>query len=245
MLNGNSVSAAEILNVLQRDLPEPFLVSLQDGLRGKYSKAYDDVVSPPGGFVVPRPSSEWDRIELRTVRNARRSNGMRALMRTGGEHGAPFQVKTLACNGQAIVVGQVGQLLVITEPIDNLLSRPEQAAYKADLAASHFSIRQLEMDLGDGWRQRIDARNTILVVIQHGMRIGGFSRRDTALEMMRLVVPDASFGSWLFRANVMNGELGAMLDWTSFNKTQAARPTQEDRVVVKLKKNLGERDVEQ
>ena len=245
MLNGNSVSAAEILNVLQRDLPEPFLVSLQDGLRGEYSKAYDDVVSPPGGFVVPRPSSEWDRIELRTVRNARRSNGMRALMRTCGEHGAPFQVKTLACNGQAIVVGQVGQLLVITEPIDNLLSRPEQAAYKADLAASHFSIRQLEMDLGDGWRQRIDARNTILVVIQHGMRIGGFSRRDTALEMMRLVVPDASFGSWLFRANVMNGELGAMLDWTTFNKAKTARPTQEDRVVVTLKKNLGEGDVEQ
>ena len=119
---------------------------------------------------------------------------MRALMRACGEHGAPFQVKTLPCNGQAIVVGQVGQLLIITEPIDSLLSRPDQAAYKADLAASHFSIRQLEMDLGDGWRQRIDARNTILVVVQHGMRIGGFNRRDTALEMMRVVVPDASFG---------------------------------------------------
>jgi hypothetical protein len=234
------VSAVEILNVLQRDLPEPFLVSLQDGLRGEYSKAYDDVVRPPGAFVVPRPSSDWDRVDLRTVRNARRSNGMRALMRSCSEHGAPFQVKTLSCNGQAIVVGQVGQLLVVTEPIDNLLSRPEHAAYKADLAASHFAIRQLEMDLGDGWRQRIDARNTILVVIQHGMRVGGFSRRDTAL-----VVPDASFGSWLFRANVMNGELGAMLDWTNVNKAQTARPTQEDRVVVTLKKNLGERDVEQ
>ena len=245
MSKGDTVSEADILNVLQRDLPEPFLVSLQDGLRGEYSKAYDDVASPPGGFVVPRPSSEWDKVDLRVVRSARRSNGMRALMRACGEHGAPFQIKTLACNGQAIVVGQVGQLLIITEPIDSLLSRPDQAAYKADLAASHFSIRQLEMDLGDGWRQRIDARNTILVVVQHGMRIGGFNRRDTALEMMRVVVPDASFGSWLIKANVMNGELGAMLDWSTFDKTKTARPTQEDRVVVTLKKNLGERAFEQ
>ena len=68
--------------------------------------------------------------------------------------------------------------------------------------------------------------------------------RHTALEMMRVVVPDASFGSWLIRANVMNGELSAMLDWTTLDKTKTARPTQEDRVVVTLKKNLGERAFE-
>lgn len=245
MLQGGIVSVVEVLNILQRDLPEPFVVSLQDALRGEYSKAYEDVVRPPGGFVVPRPSPDWDKIDLRTVRNARRSNGLSALMRSCREHGAPFQVKTLACNGQTIVIGQVGQLLVLLEPIDNLSSRPEHAAYKSDLAASHFAIRQLEMDLGDGWRQRIDARNTLLVVVQHGMRIGGFNRRDTALEMMRLVVPDAAFDSWLFQANVLNGELSAVLDWPSVDKARTARPIQEDRVVVTLKRTLGEKDIVQ
>ncbi|MCP9480791.1 hypothetical protein NNA36_02325 [Shimia sp. CNT1-13L.2] len=238
------MSESEILNTLQRDLQEPFMTSLQDALRGEYAKNYEDVVSPPGVFSITRPHSELDRIDLQTVRRARRSSGMRALMRSCTDHGTPFQVKSLACNGQQIVVGQIGQLLVVTEPIDNLSARPEHAAYKADLAASHFAIRQLEMDLGDGWRQRIDARNTILAVVQHGMRSGGFNRRDTALEMMRLVVPDASFSSWLFKANVMNGELSAMLDWSNFYSVQAASRTQEDRVVVTLKSNLGEKDVE-
>ena len=235
---------SEVLGVLQRDLHQPFLDSLKDALHGRYSKAYEDVVRPPGGFVLPRPSSEWDPIDLQAVRRFRRSNGMQALMQTCSEHGAPIQLKTLGCNGQKIVVGQMGQLLILTEPIDNLSSRPEHAAYKADLAASHFAIRQLEMDLGDGWRQRISVRNTMLVVIQHGMRAGGLNRRDTALEMMRLVVPDASFSSWLLQANVLNGELSAMLDWTKTLREQAVRPTQEDRVVVTLKRNLGEKDIE-
>lgn len=239
------MSLVEVLSILRRDLPEPFVTCFHSALRGEYSKVYEDMVRPPGGFVVPRPSSDWDKVDLRAVRNARRGSGLRALMRACREYGAPFQVKALACNGQTIVIGQVGQLLILAEPIDNLSSRPERAAYKADLAASHFAIRQLEMDLGDGWRQRIDARNTLLVVVQHGMRIGGFNRRDTALEMMRLVVPDAAFGSWLVEANVLNGELSALLDWSGVEKVHAARPIQEDRVAVKLKRNVSVRDVEQ
>ncbi|WP_371225853.1 hypothetical protein [Roseovarius sp. 2305UL8-3] len=234
----------EILNLLQRDLREPFIETMFDALRGGYAAAYDDVSQPLGGFAVQRPSTEWDAVDLRTLRDGRRDNGMRSLMKSCTDHGAPYQVKTLPCNGQTIVVGQLGQLLVLTEPIDNLKARPERAAYKADLAASHFAVRQLEMDLGDGWRQRIDARNTMLVVIQHGMRAGGFNRRDTSLSMMRLVVPDASFGSWLFQANVMNGELGSVLGWTQVEKVGEARPIQEDRVFVSLKRGLGERDIE-
>jgi hypothetical protein len=244
VLKGDSMCDSEVLNVLQRDLHKPFLASLQDALRGEYSKAYEDVVRPPGGFAMARPNSEWDRVDLQTVRKFRRSNGMRALMHSCNEHGAPIQIKTLACNGQKIVVGQMGQLLILIEPIDNLSARPEHAAYRVDLAASHFAIRQLEMDLGDGWRQRIDVRNTMLVIIQHGMRIGGLNRRDTALEIMRLVVPDASCGSWLLQANVLSGELGALLDWTTAVNEQPTRPSQEDRVFVTLKRNLGEKDIE-
>lgn len=234
----------EILSLLQRDLHEAFIETMFDALRGAYVDAYDDISQPPGGFVVQRPSAEWDPVDLQAVRDGRRDNGLKALMRSCSNHGTPYQVKTLPCNGQKIVVGQLGQLLVLAEPIDNLRARPEHAAYKADLAASHFAVRQLEMDLGDGWRQRIDARNTMLVVIQHGMRVGGFNRRDTSLAMMRLAVPDASFGSWLFQANVMNGELGSVLGWTQVEKVGEARPKQEDRVFVSLKRGLGERDIE-
>lgn len=234
----------EILNLLQRDLREPFIETMLDALRDRYAAAYDDISRPPGGFAVQRPSAEWDAVDLQAVRDGRRDNGMRALKRSCTDHGSPYQVKTLPCNGQTIVVGQLGQLLVLTEPIDNLRARPERAAYKADLAASHFAVRQLEMDLGDGWRQRIDARNTMLVVIQHGMRVGGFNRRDTSLSMMRIVVPDASFGSWLFQADIMNGELGSVLGWTQVEKVGEARPIQEDRVLVSLKRGLGERDIE-
>lgn len=234
----------EILSLLQRDLREPFIETMFDALRGTYAAAYDDISQPPGGFVIQRPNAEWDPVDLQAVRDGRRDNGMKALMRSCSNHGAPYQVKTLPCNGQKIVVGQLGQLLVLAEPIDNLRARPEHAAYKADLAASHFAVRQLEMDLGDGWRQRIDARNTMLVVIQHGMRVGGFNRRDTSLAMMRLAVPDASFGSWLFQANVMNGELGSVLGWAQVEKVGEARPKQEDRVFVSLKRGLGERDIE-
>lgn len=235
---------SEILNLLQRDLREPFIDTMLDTMRGSYAAAYDEIAKPPGGFVVQRPSEEWDPVDLQAVRNGRRANGMNALMKACTEHGAPYQVKTLPCNGQKIVVGQLGQLLVLVEPIDNLSARPERAAYKADLAVSHFAVRQLEMDLGDGWRQRIDVRNTMLVVIQHGMRVGGFNRRDTSLSMMRLAVPDASFGTWLFQSNIMNGELGSVLGWTQVEKVGKARPKQEDQVFVSLKRSLGERDIE-
>lgn len=234
----------EILNLLQRDLRESFIETMFDALRSGYATAYEDISQPPRGFAIQRPSADWDAVDVQTLRDGRRDNGMRALMRSCTDHGAPYQVKTLPCNGQKIVVGQLGQLLVLTEPIDNLRARPERAAYKADLAASHFAVRQLEMDLGDGWRQRIDARNTMLVVIQHGMKVGGFNRRDTSLSMMRLAVPDASFGSWLFQANVMNGELGSVLGWNQVEKVGEARPIQEDRVFVSLKRALGERDIE-
>ncbi len=237
------MSQFDILNVLHRDLPEPFIASLQDTLCGEYAKAYEDVAQPAGGFVTPRPNSEWDSVDLRAVRNSRRNNGLRALLRTCREHGVPFEVKSLACNGQTIVVGQIGQILIMTEPIDNLSARPEPAVYKLDLAASHFAIRQLELDLGDGWRQRIDPRNTMLVVIQHGMRIGGFNRRDTALAMMRLVVPDSAFGSWLFKANVLNGELDFALNWSNCHKAPTDRPVQIDRVAVTLKKRPGEKEI--
>ena len=68
----------EILNVLKRDLPEPFVASLQNALLWAYANTYDDLARPPGGFIVPRPNDEWDPVDLRTARSARRGNGMRA-----------------------------------------------------------------------------------------------------------------------------------------------------------------------
>lgn len=233
----------EILNLLQRDLSETFAETFCDELRGEYSHSYEQIAVPPGGYVPHRRDGEWDALDLRAVRNRRRINGLRALQKTCIRHGAPFQVKSLPCNGQVIVIGQIGQLLILSEPIDSLGAKPERAAYKSELAASHFAIRQLEMDLGDGWRQRIDARNTMLVVLQHGMRVGAFNRRDTALEMLRLVVPDVSFQSWLFQANLMNGELAAAMEWTSIKPASGVRPTIPDNVVVKLKADAKTKDV--
>ena len=71
--------------------------------------------------MIQRPNAEWDPVDLQAVRDGRRDNGMKALMRSCSDHGAPYQVKTLPCNGQKIVVGQLGQLLVLAEPIDNLI----------------------------------------------------------------------------------------------------------------------------
>ena len=72
----------EILSLLQRDLREPFIETMFDTLRGTYAAAYDDISQPPGGFVIQRPNAEWDPVDLQAVRDGRRDNGMKALMRS-------------------------------------------------------------------------------------------------------------------------------------------------------------------
>lgn len=231
----------QIANVLSRDVPEPLIGALRDRLIGIYSTTFENIARPPGGFV-PHRTSEIDRFDLAAARHLRRENGMRVLLEVCSEFKIPYQIKNLRCNGQKIVVAQMGQVLMLAEPVDFLKARPEHSKYKADLAASHFAIRQLEMDLGDGYRQRVDSRNTMLVVMQHGMRSGSFTRRDTSLAMMRLAVPDFSFDSWLWYANALNDDLALALDWRDMKS--AARPVQEDRVTITMKHNIVQKDQE-
>lgn len=227
----------QILQVMQRDFPEDFRDALHGNLAGAYDRSFEDIARPPGAFI-PTPTPEINEMNYLAARKARRAIGMTALMQTAQQCGIPFQIKRLACNGQRIVVAQLGQILLVAEPVDHLAERPNHADYKAELAASHFAIRQLEMDFGPHpeearYRQRIDARNTMLVVVQHGMRGGDFNRRDTAFSMFNVAVPDATLGSWLWKANAMNGELDASLDWTSPIGKSAV--VQEDRVTISVK----------
>lgn len=223
----------QITKLLARDLTQDFVTAFQERLDSEYSATYEELSSVPGS-ILSSGVSEMDALNLTEARRARRANGLRALGNASKDLGVPFEVKRLACNGQQVVVSQLGQVLVISEPVDHLMAKPEHAQYKMDLAASHFAIRQLELDLGDGYRQRIDARNTVLAVIQHGMHAHTFSRRDTALSMLRVAVPDVSFNSWLWKANVLNDELAFMLDWKP-EALESGPRTQEDRVTVKLK----------
>lgn len=241
---GSALTDSQILQVMRRDFPEEFSDALQHNLVGAYARSYEDVARPPGGFV-PHRSADLDALDLVAVRRARRGCGMSALMQTAEQFGIPYQLKRLSCNGQRIAVAQLGQVLLIAEPIDSLTERPEHARYKTELAASHFAIRQIEMDFSPHeeevrYRQRIDARNTMLAVLQHGMRGGSFTRRDTALAMMNIAVPDATFSSWLWRANVLNDEMAMALDWRT--PITVKPPVQTDRVTVTVKAGLIQKD---
>lgn len=221
----------QITKILARDLSPELIETFYDELRGEYDATYERLArSSP--FRASQPNDEAS-LYLASARNERRANGKRALASACGKLGIPFEVKSLQCNGQSLVVAQCGQVLLITEPTDYLSARPENAAYKSNLAMSHFAVRQLEFDLGDGYRQRIDSRNTMLAVLRHGMHSHSFNRRNTALSMLSLAVPDCRFETWLWKANVPNEELALYLDWLPLSKTD--KPKQEDHVAVTLK----------
>ncbi len=221
----------EISQTLSRDLTPDFIETWTDELRGEYDFNYEILASPPGGFE-PRRNPVQDECDLAIAGRRRREAGKRSLIRTCERIGVPYQHFRLHCNGQFIVVAQLGQLLLIPEPIRYVQDRPLSSAYKTELASSHFSVRQLEMDLNDGYKQRIDARNTLLVVLQHGMSGDEFSRRGTALSMLRVAVPDCSFSSWIWHADALNSELEFRLDW---NQAERPQTMQIDKVNVSLR----------
>jgi hypothetical protein len=219
-----------ITQTLARDLSPAFIAAAEDSLRWGYDQAYGNLANPAGGFS--RRSPELDQFHLDTILRGRRDTGKLALIRACDLTGTPYQMSRLHSNGRTFIVAQLGQLLVISEPIRFLSDRPLSADYKIKLASTHFSVRQLEMDLGDGYKQRIDARNTMLVFLQHGMSGDEFSRRGTALSMFRVAVPNCNLDSWMWFANALNDDLALRLDWVD---TGRQRNMQEDNVRVALR----------
>lgn len=230
----------EISEILSESLNSGFVSTLLNEFQQAYNDAYEQLLEPAGGHIHRR-NFDLDQIDLGTVLRGRGDSGKRALARAFSKCGLPFETKRLSCNGLRILVGQIGRVLIISQPIRFINQKPNSADYKRDLADSHFAIRQLEMDLGDGYRQRIESRDTVLAVLQHGCHGNEFNRRETALSMFQLAVPDIDFGSWLWKANAMNDELDYRLDWKQH--TAASTPVQEDKVRVYVRAAIQKTEV--
>ncbi|SOC20641.1 hypothetical protein [Rhodobacter maris] len=225
-----------VTKLLARDLPEEMFSAFANRLHHEYDAAYRRL-APERASVDAEALTEMELLDVAAARRSRRENGKRAMLHTCRQLGIPHEVRALKSNGQIVVLAQVGELLLFPEPMDYLEEKPVAAAYKQELAASHFAERQLEFDFGDRYRRtQIDCRNTMLVVLQHGMRGERFDEKNLKLSMLRVAVPDWSFSSWTWRANAMNDELSLLMDWKPVRSS--GRFTQEDKVQPMLKSNL-------
>jgi len=225
-----------VTKLLARDLPEEIFSAFTDRLRHEYDAVYQRLV--PGHAPVDAAAIiEMEFLDVAVARRSRRENGKRAMLHVCRQLGIPHEVRALKSNGQVIVLAQVGELLLFPEPMGYLEEKPVSAAYKQDLAASHFAERQLEFDFGDQYqRTQIDCRNTMLVVLQHGMRGERLDEKNLKLSMLRVAVPNWSFNSWTWRANAMNDELSLLMDWKPVQTSGLS--TQEDKVQPMLRANL-------
>ena len=221
-----------VTKLLARDLPEELFAAFTDRLHHEYDAVYHRLVPADAASL-----GEMELLDVAAARRSRRENGKRAMLYACQQLGIPHVVRALKCNGQVIVLAQVGELLLFPEPMDYLEEKPVSAAYKQELAASHFAERQLEFDFGEPYRPtRIDYRNTMLVVLQHGMRGERLDEKNLRLSMLRVAVPNWSFDSWTWRANAMNDELSLLMDWKPVQANDQS--TQEDKVQPMLKANL-------
>jgi hypothetical protein len=216
---------SQITETLARELPEQLIARFVNHSKALYDAEFDRLDTGAG---LP-DSATHNEFLVDMARRARLQNGRRSLIFAGTQCGLQVELKKLRSNGTIIPLVHVGSLRVMAEPFDYWEQRPDAADYKVDLAASHFSRRQLEFDFGPEWAPRQDG-NTMLVVLQHGMMAYQFSRTGTAMSMARVVVPDCSFQSWLWKAKILNDELAYMLDWIDMSHTRHVAGIQEDRV---------------
>lgn len=229
-----------VTKIFARDLNEAFFARFQSGLQYRYDAAFAQISGGPARMVRAEDDPVAD-FNLNIVRRMRRDHGKLALLEACQTFKVPYEVKTLSCNGQQVMLAQLGELLLMAEPMDHLGEKPISARYKQELAASHFASRQLEFDFGDGYRRsRIDPRNTLFTVLRHGMHGETFNRKNTTLSMLQVSVPNWGFDSWTWSANAMNDDLSYLLEWKSAASSKPA--AQEDKVKTPLKPtaiNLG------
>jgi hypothetical protein len=216
---------SRITQTLADELPEQLIARFVNHSRALYDAEFERLDT---GVGIP-DSAAHNGLLLDIVRRSRLQNGRRSLMYAGIHCGLQVEMKKLRSNGMIVPLVHVGSLRLMAEPFDYWEQRPDAADYKVDLAASHFSRRQLEFEFGPPWTARHD-RETMLVVLQHGMLGDQFSRSGTAMSMARLVVPDCSFQSWLWKAKILNDELAYTLDWIDVSGKRQVVGVQVDNV---------------
>ena|SRR5579863_3832038 len=222
-------AADRIREIVTFDIDPDFLRAAAIAIVWEYRLLYEQLAADDS---VPL---EWKAEEF----NKRRSSCVvRALARNAKKYGVPFDFRRLDSNGQQKLLVKSGRVILIQEPILDLLDHPRESAYKRELADAHALIRQLELDLGDQPNRILDWSGQVFAVLLHGAAGYWFSERDKQLGALMLAVPDAAYGSWVMRIDitrlaVYGSQEDAMADNMAVKEDQ--KPVQEDAVFVALR----------
>jgi hypothetical protein len=221
-------AADRIREIVTFDIDPDFLRAAAIAIAWEYRLLYEQLVA---GDAIPL---EWKAEEFNRQRV---SCVVRALSRCAKRHGIPFDFRRLECNGQNKLIIKAGRVILVQEPILDLLDHPRESAYKRELADAHSLIRQLELDLGDQPNRILDWSGQVFAVLLHGAAGYWFSERDKQLGALMLAVPDAAYGSWVMRIDITRlAVYGSQADATTdVPVKEEQKPIQEDVVFVALR----------
>ena len=192
----------EMEELIGRDLPEDFITSLENQLAWGADTAWREIMEPRG-IGTPPESVDDMRIELEILRRNRRALGSKALLKTAQDAGIPRRYINVG-GGHKAAFAQFGNIIVGTEPTDFIGQLPPISEHRIALASHHYHLlQQLEFQFSDSPVNRIDTRESIFVIIQHGVSLASLERHDCLLAHMALIVPTRDLKGLVVSANIM------------------------------------------
>ncbi|MFM7333185.1 MAG: hypothetical protein ACKO1H_02030 [Tabrizicola sp.] len=215
---------------IRQGLSQAFVEAAESRLQWEYSASFDE--ADRRGVRMPFDhGDEYGQLLLQRHMGARHHLGSTALRLAAQQVGGTVE-QLLLSNGQRKVIALVGPFCFIAETLTEFPHKPEFANYKGKLARTYGAIRQLELDLGDGFAVKEDWSGRHLGVLLHGCIGTSFSRSGTSLSAFRVAFPNAEYDSWVWEADVLSGQLADRVGWHDIRKN---KPKQVDKVAVSLR----------
>lgn len=217
------------LDIVRRDLDPDFIQSFAVGLGWGYNDLFRG---------LRESVSLTDDVRKELFNRGRNDIATRVLADAAKQHGIPLEFLRLECNGQMKAVAKCGRLILILEAVSHLEEHPRVADYKVSLSDMHAYMRQLELDLGDRPRRIRDWSGNALGVLLHGSKGPNFSESDRGLGILTLGLPDAAYGQWVSRIDLIRTAVyGEGFKTTADGeRNRDAQTSQTDNVVVKPKR---------
>ncbi|MGO6677621.1 hypothetical protein [Rhizobium leguminosarum] len=220
----------EIRDIVCNEMPPSFVESATSFTAWEYRQLYDRLAADP---LLSQDQRYYEFARGRSTAISK------ALIRAAQKHGVPYDIKRLACNGQAKLLVKAGKIILMQEPMGSLYGdRPKAAAYKQEISSYAGVITQLELDLGDRPRQLLDWSDGILAVLLHGACGSRFGERECELGALMLAVPDARYENWIVRLDLHDLAMFGGVR-TDISAPPYDHGIQEDRVIVRRKSGKG------
>ncbi|WP_186395736.1 hypothetical protein [Stappia sp. TSB10GB4] len=215
---------------LEHDIDPDFLASVGKNLAWEYPSLFERINKDP---AIP------EELKAEIYSKQRAYCAVKSLLFACKIHGVPYEFRTLSCNGQKKLLVKIGRIVVIQEPMLEVLEPPRTSNYKRQLVSATGFVQQIEMDFGDSYRRIIDWSGSLVAVLLHAPAGPKFTLEDRSLGAFMLGVPNESYTGWLMRLDLHRVAVfgfDAMTDGVVEPRATEAPVVQKDNVVVKVRR---------